>query len=236
MIKISELQNGFLVASMPLGPIHTNSHIIYRKYPVGTYEGKALIVDAPFNSLTAIGDFLSTERLEAQCLLLTHGHWDHMGGASLLRQKQNLKVWASTEDSLFFENPQIMSAFAGNLELRPVTVDVPLDLKFPGARKQQSLRWDSWPELEAEAFAMPGHTPGGIAFHFPQAGCVMTGDQLFQGSVGRSDFPGGDFSLLSASIQDSLYSLAPETVVFSGHGEPTTIGREMQHNPFVSAL
>ena len=225
---IRNLANDFHIASLPLGPIDTNSHILYQ-------NGKAWIIDAPLDSLEAIRKVLRQEQLEPQALLLTHGHYDHMGSAATLRQAFQLPTWASLQDQLLFQNPHIMSAFimsafAGNFALQPVVIDHPLDLDFEN--KRSVTFWlNSW--LEVAAYAMPGHTAGGIAFYFPQANCVMTGDQLFRGSVGRSDLPGGNFARLSASIRKSLYSLPKETIVFPGHGEPTTIGHEMQHNPFV---
>jgi hydroxyacylglutathione hydrolase len=87
--------------------------------------------------------------------------------------------------------------------------------------------------LRIEVLHTPGHTPGSTCFLVPSAGLVMTGDTLFQGSIGRSDFPGGDGELLGRSIQQRLYSLADATRVLSGHGPATTIGREATSNPFV---
>ena len=228
MWNISALHAGFQVATMALGPIDTNAHILFAR-------GRALIVDAPLDSLSAITGFLTSENLEPQALLLTHGHWDHMGGAAALRRHYGLEVWGSVHDGLLFAKPQIMSAFAGNRALQPVAIEHPLRAQFGPSNEPVSepVVLEGWDTIEA--LSMPGHTPGGIAYYFRGAGCVMSGDQLFAGAVGRSDLPGGDFSLLCASIRRSLYSLHTQTVVFPGHGPPTTIGREMQHNPFVRA-
>ncbi|MEM9424149.1 MAG: MBL fold metallo-hydrolase [Spirochaetota bacterium] len=221
---ISSLKNGFSVASMPLGPIDTNCHILYQ-------GSQALIIDAPLDSLSAIRNFLEERKLDPLALLLTHGHWDHMGGAAVLAQTLGLPVWANRNDLLMFESPQIMRAYAGDWELKPVNIDYFLDF----ADSNAPFIPITIGEFQAEAYAMPGHTPGGVAYYFPQADCVMTGDQLFRDSVGRSDFPGGNFELLAASIRKSLYQLPGETVVFPGHRNTTTIRREMECNPFVPA-
>ena len=214
---------------MSLGPIETNAHIIYQ-------DGKALIIDAPLNSFNTINGFLVEQKLEPQALLLTHGHWDHIGDAQILREVLQVKVWASQQDRLLFENPEIMRSFAGqNIPLRPVTIDCLLNVDFFQKNTQSAICSVNWGDsvLELIVYAMPGHSPGGIAFYFPPAGCVMAGDQLFYGSVGNSDLPGGNFELLSASIRKLLYCLPPETIVFPGHGEHTTIHHEMDNNPFV---
>ncbi len=235
MSKICRLNHGFQVISLALGPIQTNSHILYQKADKQE-KGQAIIIDAPINSLESIRNVLIQEELDPKALLLTHGHWDHMGGAAALQATLNLPVWGSPADQLLFENPHIMSAFAGDFDLQAISLDECLDIHFDICADQaQNLDFTlpEWPELKITAMPMPGHTPGGLAYYFPQPTCVMTGDQLFQGSVGRSDFPGGNFEMLSASIRQLLYRLAPTTQVFPGHGAPTTIGQEMQHNPFV---
>lgn len=85
---------------------------------------------------------------------------------------------------------------------------------------------------ELVALHVPGHTAGSLAFYSKNDNCVFTGDALFAGSIGRTDLPGGDFDILIHSIKTKLFVLPPSTVVYSGHGNETTIGREMKTNPF----
>ena len=224
---ITKLKNGFYVASMALGPINTNIHILYN-------NGVALIIDAPLDSLEFVQHFLKQQQLEPLALLLTHGHWDHMAGAAAMKQALQIETWGSRNDSLLFQSPDIMSAFAGSLSFEPVGIDHFLDIEFDAKLENQLSLQHSIGIMEFEVYAMPGHTAGGVAFYFPKAACVMAGDQLFRGSVGRSDFPGGDFELLAASIRQSLYCLPRKTIVFTGHGEQTTIDYEIRYNPFVS--
>jgi len=87
--------------------------------------------------------------------------------------------------------------------------------------------------LICEVLPTPGHTPGGVCYHFAAAGKVFAGDTLFQGSIGRADLPGGDLQSLLRSIQTRLLSLPADTVVYPGHGDPTTIGRERAGNPYL---
>jgi glyoxylase-like metal-dependent hydrolase (beta-lactamase superfamily II) len=83
------------------------------------------------------------------------------------------------------------------------------------------------------AILVPGHSPGSLCFYSPEGGFVITGDALFQGSIGRTDLPGGDYDTLISSIQTRLLILPPETAVYPGHGDPTSIGNEATNNPFL---
>ena len=89
-------------------------------------------------------------------------------------------------------------------------------------------------ELRAEVLFTPGHAPGHVCFHLPAHDVLFDGDVLFQGSIGRTDLPGGDFDLLMKSIEEQLMTLPDETVVLSGHGPATTIGQERHTNPFLT--
>jgi glyoxylase-like metal-dependent hydrolase (beta-lactamase superfamily II) len=82
----------------------------------------------------------------------------------------------------------------------------------------------------------PGHSPGSVSFYDKEAKFMISGDVLFQGSVGRTDLPGGDFTVLEKSILTKLYTLPEDTIVYSGHGGSTTIGDEMKTNPFVKMV
>jgi glyoxylase-like metal-dependent hydrolase (beta-lactamase superfamily II) len=84
------------------------------------------------------------------------------------------------------------------------------------------------------ALLVPGHSPGSLSFYSPEAGFVVTGDALFQGSIGRTDLPGGDYDTLISSIRNRLLTLPPETTVYPGHGDPSTIGEEALNNPFLT--
>ena len=87
-----------------------------------------------------------------------------------------------------------------------------------------------------KSILIPGHSPGSLAFYSREGGFVITGDALFQGSIGRTDLPGGDYDTLISSIMNRLLVLPPETIVHPGHGPSTTVGREIAENPFLGAI
>ena len=87
-----------------------------------------------------------------------------------------------------------------------------------------------------QAILVPGHSPGSLSFYSPEGGFVITGDALFQGSIGRTDLPGGDYDTLIHSIRTRLLILPPETIVYPGHGEPSSIGNEAMGNPFLTMV
>jgi glyoxylase-like metal-dependent hydrolase (beta-lactamase superfamily II) len=86
--------------------------------------------------------------------------------------------------------------------------------------------------LPCTVMATPGHTRGSLSFYFPDAGAVFVGDLIFKRSIGRTDFPGGSMETLIASVRENIFTLPPETVIYSGHGPETTVGDEKNHNPF----
>jgi glyoxylase-like metal-dependent hydrolase (beta-lactamase superfamily II) len=94
----------------------------------------------------------------------------------------------------------------------------------------EKLRLD---DEELEVRFTPGHSPGSVVFYYPQGAWVIGGDVLFNGSIGRTDLPGGNFDTLINSIRTQLFTLPPETIVYSGHGPETSIGQEMHSNPFL---
>lgn len=213
-----ELKNSYVAITLPLGPIYTNAHILYR-----SEDNSALIIDAPISSEKFVVQSLAELNIKASALLLTHGHWDHIGGAAALKSLLDLPVYAGQGDHLLYTDPSRMSDYAMGFHINPVEVDhIVTDqevLEIAGIR--------------IKALAMPGHTPGGLAYYVEEAGCVFTGDQLFFHSVGRADFPGSNADDLEMSIRERLYKLPHETIALCGHGGCTNIGEEYCNNPFV---
>lgn len=206
------------IVTYGLGPLQTNA------YRLDISPQTYLLVDAPY------GAWAETERLKGEektCagLLLTHGHWDHLVDLHHF-SKAGIPIIAHPGDREWIENPALMEDFLPfYLDLKPAQV----------------TRWVEDGEILEEFGPLieirhvPGHAPGNIAFYLPGKNAVFAGDALFQGSVGRYDLPGGDGALLLTSIRRRLYTLPPETVVYAGHGPATTVGEEMQNNPFVRA-
>jgi hydroxyacylglutathione hydrolase len=206
---------------IPAGPIQTNAYLL-----TSPERGEAVLIDAPGEVWADVGPILAEEKCRLAELWITHGHWDHMQGAAEVLRATGARCRAHAADRLLLENPRVMSAFMGeDLDLEPVAVQAWLQ---PG-EKLAALG------LEAEVRHVPGHCPGNVLFYFAAAGAAFVGDALFNGSVGRTDLPGGDADELARSIRARIYTLPPATVVYPGHGPATTVGDEQASNPFVRA-
>ncbi|MDO8542704.1 MAG: MBL fold metallo-hydrolase [Opitutaceae bacterium] len=206
---------------LPAGPIQTNAYLLTARE-----LGEAILIDAPGGIWAVIEPILEREKCRLAQLWLTHGHWDHtQGGAEVVRQSQ-ARVCAHPDDRVMIETPEIMERFMGEqLNLQPIHVD----------------RWVKQGEqlvalgTTAEVRHVPGHCPGNVLFYFAAAGAAFVGDALFNGGIGRTDLPGGDFAQLERAIREQIYTLPDGTVVFPGHGPKTTVADEKAHNPYVSA-
>jgi len=203
---------------LPAGPIATNAYLL-------TAPGRAaVLIDAPGGVWEAVRGILEAEKCRLGELWLTHGHWDHtLGGPEIVRAS-GATVRAHAADRPLIETPDVMKAFLPpGLSLEPLTVDHWL---VPGERIAAV-------GSEAEVRHVPGHCPGNVLFYFEKEGVVLVGDALFNGSIGRTDLPGGDFAQLERSIRSQIYTLPDATVVYPGHGPETTVGAEKANNPYV---
>lgn len=181
------------------------------------------IVD-PGGDVPEILAAIAEEGIIIDKLLLTHGHVDHAGGVAELAKKLNVQIEGPHADDAFLldELPRQSQRYG-----------------FPLAASFTPDRWlidgDSI-QIGEEMLAVlhtPGHTPGHVAFFCPSANLALVGDVLFHGSIGRTDFPRGDFSTLIASIRDKLFPLGDHVAFISGHGPASTFGNERQFNPFL---
>jgi len=186
-------------------------------------SGEALVIDPGWEH-EEIARHL--EKLAAQPLyiLCTHGHIDHLSAAAPLKALfPTARIALHPADLPLYEMviPEIDAYYPGRA--RKLPVDIRLD-------ETRELPFGS---QTIQVLPTPGHSPGGVCFYFEEAGAVFTGDTLFAGSVGRTDFPGGNMVQLLASIKTQLLSLPDETLVHPGHGPTTTIGDERRNNPFL---
>lgn len=183
---------------------------------------KAAIVD-PGGDIDRILAAIEKNRVIPERILVTHGHIDHAGGVAELAERLSLPVdGPQREDAFWIEGMPAQSRVYG----------------FPGVRAFTPDRWleqgDTvrFGEIELQVFHCPGHTPGHVVY-FNEAGrLLLVGDVLFKGSIGRTDFPKGDFDTLIASIHGKLWPLGDDVAFISGHGPMSTIGFERQTNPF----
>jgi glyoxylase-like metal-dependent hydrolase (beta-lactamase superfamily II) len=204
---------------LPAGPIQTNAYLL-----TDEKKGAAVLIDSPGDIWSEIEPILRAEKCTLTELWLTHGHWDHTQGGAEVVRASGAKVRAHPADRVLIETPEVMERFMGEkLGLEPMRVDHWLS---QGERFQALGR-------EVEVRHVPGHCPGNVLFYFTDQGAAFVGDALFNGSIGRTDLPDGDFATLEKSIRQQIYSLPEITSVYPGHGSPTTVGHEKKHNPYV---
>jgi hydroxyacylglutathione hydrolase len=199
-----------------LGPVGTNCYLVR-----ATSTAKdAVVVDPGANAAELR---LELARLGARCvaILVTHTHYDHIGGVADLAEGTGAPVHISETEAPVLADPD---AYYTGMAIRPWDAET-------------KLAGDETLELAGitfETLTVPGHSPGHLAFHAD--GALFSGDVLFAGSVGRTDLPFTDWDTLVASIRTLMERFPPETVVYSGHGPPTTLGAERDRNPFLTAL
>lgn len=202
--------------TLPVGPLQANCYVFWKR------PEAAVVVD-PGDEAERIGRRLDDRGIRPRLLLNTHGHFDHIGAVEPLKKRYGAPYRVHRDELA------IMSMVPPGSRLWGILMPVP---PVPDGFVEPGERFDVG-GLSVEAVHTPGHTPGSTCFHVPEAKCVFTGDTLFLGSVGRSDFPGGDGDRLLRSIRERLLSLPPETIVYPGHGPPSTVGDEAEQNPFL---
>jgi len=204
---------------LPAGPIQTNAYLL-----TAPELKEAVLIDAPEGILAEIQPILSKEHCTLRELWITHGHWDHTQGGADVVASTKARVRAHRDDQILIETPEVMEKYLiPGMQIRPIKID-----EFVA----QGQRWTALGE-SVEVRHVPGHCPGNVAFYFARLKAVFVGDALFQGSIGRTDLPGGGFEILERSIREELYSLPEDTVVYPGHGSDTLIGVERETNPYV---
>lgn len=183
---------------------------------------ESIIID-PGSAFERIKSAVESTGTEPVAILLTHGHFDHAGEAASTAKEYGIKVYTHEATAEELKNPSIN--LSGDMfgESKSYSADV-----FLKDDEEIDLAG-----LHIKCLFTPGHTPGGCCFYFPNEDIVFTGDTLFSGSVGRTDFPGGSMSQLVGSIKSKLMTLSDDTICYPGHNEPTTIGTERIYNPFL---
>ncbi|TCL56014.1 glyoxylase-like metal-dependent hydrolase (beta-lactamase superfamily II) [Kineothrix alysoides] len=203
------------IGRMVLGICQTNCYFVYREGCVDV-----IFID-PADSGDYIYESLKEKGFQVKGILLTHGHFDHIWGSERLRELSGAKIYAYKEEKALCEDSvKNVSEQAG----RAYTV-VPDEYLEDGARITIA-------GMTCRLIATPGHTIGGCCYYFEEDRMLISGDTLFQESVGRTDLPTGSMSTLTRSIKERLYVLPDEVKVYPGHGEPTEIGWEKKYNAF----
>ncbi len=197
-----------------------NTYILYNE------NKNAWLID-PGNSnpqeTEAIGNFINENGLNIQKILLTHAHIDHILGLQWAVDTFKVPVTMHQEDKEVLDMFQISGMRFG------------MNLEHINAAIEYITEGDDL-DLDGEKFSVyhvPGHSPGSVVYHHQGRNFIISGDVLFEGSIGRTDLFKGNYEQLIEGIRTKLFILNDETQVFSGHGNPTTIGFEKQHNPFL---
>ena len=203
---------------IPVTPFQQNCSLVYD----GTTKIGA-IVD-PGGDVPLIIEAISKSGVTIEKIILTHGHIDHAGGAAELKAALKVPIEGPHPEDLFLlETLAEAGAGYGMLDARAVTPD--RWLKEGDEVTVGALRF--------AIYETPGHTPGSVVLFNAENRFALMGDVLFQGSVGRTDFPYGDHETLLKSIREKLFPLGEDVVFLPGHGSPSTIGEERRSNPFL---
>jgi hydroxyacylglutathione hydrolase len=201
---------------LPVGMLQCNCSIF------GDEEsGHALVID-PGDNVPEILDIVARHKWRVEAIVITHGHFDHVGGAAALRKATGAPVYMNENDREQLDRLDLQAAWLGMGTPERVEIDV-------APREGDVLRLAN---EEFQVIHTPGHTRGSISLWVPSGKTLVAGDTLFRDSIARSDLPGGKGRQLLDSIRTKLFSLPDETVVIPGHGEQTTIGREKVYNYF----
>jgi len=205
------------VARFVLGPVGTNCYVV-----TGSASTGAFLVD-PAEPSDEVNRFLDG-RLNVSHILLTHGHFDHIGGVDFYRKRTGASVWIHPEDADMLSDPnRNLSVFLGH----------GVETLNPEGFLRDGMEV-STDGIRLTVLHTPGHTEGSVCLLGDQF--VLSGDTLFRLSVGRADLPGSSVPRLIASIRNRLLPLDDRTIVYPGHGDPTKVGDERKRNPFLQAI
>ena len=208
-----------IVQTFTFNDFQENTYILYDD------SKECAIIDPGCNTLAeqkTLTDFVDYHRLTPKYLINTHCHIDHILGNNFIRKTYGLQLHAHRGESVVLDHgTQVAMMYGISYDISP-----PI---------QHFLEEGDTVELgysKLDILLTPGHSPASICLYNKAQNTVIAGDVLFLGSIGRTDLPGGDFDTLITSIKQKLFILPPHTLVYPGHGEPTTIHHEMHTNPF----
>ena len=196
-----------------------NAYLIWRDG-----QPHALVIDP--GDAPAILQALSDNQLQLTAILLTHSHVDHIDGVAELVRATSAPIYLHPEARVFYDNAGLQAAqFGMHVEPPPPPTH---ELKPAAALELAGIT--------LEVRYVPGHAPGHVLFYSASDGVAFVGDVIFQGSIGRTDLPGGSYQVLMHSIREQVMTLPDETKLYAGHGPLTTVGEERRFNPFIAPM
>jgi len=198
-----------------VGPLMVNCYLI------GCEETKIGAVVDPGEESERILDMAESHDVKIEQIIITHGHSDHISAVSEMKDATGADIYIHRNDAGMLTDP------AKNLSLYySVPITVPAADRFLEEGQAHKVG-----TIEFQIFHVPGHSAGSVCLY--NDGFAIVGDTVFYGSIGRTDFPGGSFELLTRNIREKLFTLPDSTILFPGHGPQTTVGQEKQINPFL---
>jgi glyoxylase-like metal-dependent hydrolase (beta-lactamase superfamily II) len=203
-----------IVECLTVGPLMENCYILGDEK-----TGKAAVID-PGDEPERIVEKLNRKRLNCEYILLTHAHVDHVSGIKGVVEATGAKVLIHKGDAFMLKSAPVQALAFGMKPFMPPKIEKYIedgDIIEIG-------------NLKVKVLHTPGHSSGGVCFLVEN--CIFVGDTIFQGSIGRTDLPGGDYNELIASVEAKIFTLPDDTVIYPGHGPETTVGYEKKYNPF----
>ena len=206
------------IKTIVTGPFQENSYLLVDKS-----SNKCVLID-PGDEGQKIINYIKEKKIIPLAIINTHAHLDHIGAIAEIKEKYSIPFYLHVGE-------------------KPILDSYPIACRMFGITPAQIPSVDEWFDSSGNLFIKPfkffiietpGHTPGGSSFFINDA--IFVGDTLFQGSIGRTDLPGGDRKTLDKSLIKLIKKINPETTVYSGHGPSTTIGFEKTNNPFLIPL
>ena len=204
-----------ILQTIAVGPLDVNCYII-----ADDITRKGILID-PGGDAEKIKKALQTEKITLSNIIITHGHWDHVGAVIDIKKAYDCPICLHKDDLEVYAHAQDIALIFGFEIESPPEIDSFIDdsdVLYAG-------------KIALKALHTPGHTRGSISLSTD--GIVFTGDLIFKGGVGRTDFPGGDEEMLKKSIKSRIFTMPDDTLIYPGHGFPTTVIEERNTNPFL---
>jgi len=202
-----------------VGPLAVNSYLLYDE------ETRDCIIVDPGAESDKIIDAVKHYELTPKEIWITHAHFDHIGVLSSVQKKYGVDIFLHSDDYFLYKDVVEHAAVFGVTDIEVPPADPSFfNMNMPTKKVGSS---------SIDIIHTPGHSPGSVSFYSRENNIMFVGDILFEGSVGRTDVPGGNFDALEKSVLEQVYTKGDACVIYPGHGPKTTVGREKQYNPFV---